>query len=97
MPALTLPIIDIHPYLVSTPENQPERLAVSKALHEACRDYGFFYLKISDITSQQDAHELLELGREFFSLPQEEKDKISLRNSDKARGKRLSTLWISSP
>ncbi|KAI6122501.1 hypothetical protein EDD16DRAFT_1691831 [Pisolithus croceorrhizus] len=90
-----LPIIDIAPYLDPVRSNSPERAAVSKALHEACVRYGFFYLDISKYVNAGEPEELTRLAREFFFLPQEEKDKISItlqdncpRNPDKSK-----TLW----
>ncbi|KAG6330250.1 hypothetical protein ID866_8839 [Astraeus odoratus] len=81
-----LPIIDITPCLDSTASNSSERAAVSKALHDACVEYGFFYLDISKYAEPGEPEELARLAREFFFLPQEEKDKISLRLQDQARG-----------
>ncbi|KAI6128805.1 hypothetical protein EDD17DRAFT_1149992 [Pisolithus thermaeus] len=81
-----LPIIDIAPYLDPVRSNSPERAAVSKALHEACVRYGFFYLDISKYVDAGEPEELTRLAREFFFLPQEEKDKISITLQDNARG-----------
>lgn len=80
----TLPIVDISPYL--TPGNQAQRLSTSAKLHAACLEYGFFYLDISKYVDPKESEELTVLAREFFSLPQEEKEKIALRNEDGARG-----------
>lgn len=80
----TLPIIDIAPFLR---DDQPElRASTSAALHAACVKYGFFYLDISAFADSSETKELTELAREFFALPQGEKDKISLSNEDHARG-----------
>ncbi|KIJ64438.1 hypothetical protein HYDPIDRAFT_90521 [Hydnomerulius pinastri MD-312] len=83
--AFQLPIIDISPYLSDEPRSE-EREAVSKALHSACVEYGFFYLDISKYAESGEAEELTRLAREFFSLPQAKKDEISLKNQDYARG-----------
>ena len=83
---IRLPIIDIGPYLDPTSSNGPERAAVSTALHDACVEYGFFYLDISKYVDPSEPEELTRLAREFFFLPQEEKNKISIRNQDNARG-----------
>ncbi|KAL4081059.1 hypothetical protein J3A83DRAFT_4204408 [Scleroderma citrinum] len=81
-----LPTIDIGPYLDPTQSSSLERAAVSKALHDACVKYGFFYLNISKYVDPSEPEELTRLAREFFFLPHEEKDKISIRNQDHARG-----------
>jgi len=81
-----LPIIDITPFLQPQPQNAEERQAVANALHLACAEYGFFYLDISSYMEPSEAEELTKLARKFFALPQEEKDKIALKNEDQARG-----------
>ncbi|KII86863.1 hypothetical protein PLICRDRAFT_113458 [Plicaturopsis crispa FD-325 SS-3] len=79
-----LPIIDIAPYL--DPHETKGRLSTSAALHDACLNYGFFYLDIRAYASKAETDELTRLAREFFELPQEEKDRIALKNEDGARG-----------
>jgi isopenicillin N synthase-like dioxygenase len=49
-------------------------------------NYGFFYLNIAAYVDPKEPDELARLGREFFMLPQEEKEKLALRNQDYARG-----------
>lgn len=85
----TLPVIDIAPFLNQDPQDAGRRAAGSAALHAACVKYGFFYLDISAYVDPRVPENLTELGREFFALPQDEKDKLSLRNEDHARGTRL--------
>jgi isopenicillin N synthase-like dioxygenase len=80
----SLPVIDIAPYLSS--HDLEARARVSAELHNACLNYGFFYLDFTSFLNSSEPHNLTELGRAFFHLPQEEKDKISLRNQDGARG-----------
>ncbi|EGN98401.1 hypothetical protein SERLA73DRAFT_56529 [Serpula lacrymans var. lacrymans S7.3] len=80
----SLPIIDITPYLVG--HDNDGRQSVSAAIHSACVEYGFFYLDISKYVDPSEPEELTRLARKFFALPQEEKDKISLKNQDLARG-----------
>ncbi|KAJ7288346.1 hypothetical protein C8J57DRAFT_1279916 [Mycena rebaudengoi] len=82
----TLPIIDIGPYLGNTPADIAARQSTSAALHSACLEFGFFYLDLSSFVEPSVPDELTELARAFFALPQEEKDKLSLRNQDNARG-----------
>lgn len=82
----TLPIIDISPFLNSDPADADKRAATAAALHAACVEYGFFYLNIDAYVDRSEPEELTRLGKEFFSLPQEEKDKLALSNQDFARG-----------
>ncbi len=80
----SLPIINIAPYL--THDHKGGRLSVASALHAACLEYGFFYLDLTSFVDPSEPEELTTLARQFFALPQEEKEKIALRNGDHARG-----------
>lgn len=84
----TLPIISIAPYLPATAaqHSDADRAAVAKAMHEACRDIGFFYLNITPFVKQEDMTAELEMAREFFHRPEAEKDEILLTKADGARG-----------
>ena len=84
--AFQLPIINLAPYWNGRSANETERQVVSKALHSACVEYGFFYLDISHYVDPAETEELIRLAREFFGLPQAEKDKIALSHQDFARG-----------
>jgi isopenicillin N synthase-like dioxygenase len=84
MASNTLPIIDIAPFLNTN--NADARAAVSAALHSACLKFGFFYLDLSSYINESEPEKLVNLGREFFALPQEQKETISLRHQDYARG-----------
>lgn len=81
-----LPIIDISPFLNDSPSDAKARLEASAALHRACVEFGFFYLDIQAYVNPSEPEELARLGKEFFGLPQEEKDKLALKNQDYARG-----------
>ncbi|KAI0712195.1 Clavaminate synthase-like protein [Earliella scabrosa] len=81
-----LPIISIEPFIRSDADGAGRLSAAGAALHAACSQYGFFYLDISSYADPSEPEELTRLGREFFALPQEEKDKISLSREDGARG-----------
>jgi len=91
-PTFILPIISIAPYLSPAvdEESQRSRKETSAALHHACVKYGFFYLDISTYVDTTETDELTRLAREFFALPQKEKDRISLKNEDNARGMQFS-------
>ncbi|ODO11572.1 hypothetical protein I350_00353 [Cryptococcus amylolentus CBS 6273] len=84
-----LPIIDPAPYLSTSsgPAQVSAKAATAKAIHEACRDIGFFYIRVpDDFLSDHEMKEVLELGREFFHRPEEEKMRIRLEESDNVRG-----------
>lgn len=89
--AFTLPIVSIAPYLspASDASSMKLRQETSAALHNACINYGFFYLDISSYVDASETAELARLAHEFFALPQAEKDSLSLKNEDQARGGRL--------
>jgi isopenicillin N synthase-like dioxygenase len=80
----SLPIINIAPWLAESDGHG--RLSVSAALHSACLEYGFFYLDVSSYIDPSEPEELTRLARDFFFLPQEEKDEIGLVHQDGARG-----------
>ncbi|OCH91861.1 Clavaminate synthase-like protein, partial [Obba rivulosa] len=80
-----LPIINLAPWLNPTGDGKG-RISTSAALHAACLQYGFFYLDISSYVDPEEPAELVRIAREFFALPQEEKEKLALKNSDGARG-----------
>jgi isopenicillin N synthase-like dioxygenase len=84
----SLPIISIAPYLSPAIDDATIRLRreTSAALHDACLKFGFFYLDISAYADMSETDELTRLAREFFALPQAEKDLLSLKNEDNARG-----------
>jgi isopenicillin N synthase-like dioxygenase len=82
----TLPIIDIAPWVNGDDHKDSDRLSAAAAIHDACLEYGFFYLDITSFVAPEEPEELSRLAHEFFGLPQEEKDKISLNKEDRARG-----------
>jgi isopenicillin N synthase-like dioxygenase len=87
---LTLPIISISPYLSSRGDeySEADRFEVAQNLHRACRDIGFFYLKVDDYLTEGETRGVLDLGREFFlHSSDEEKARIGLDQGDGVRGK----------
>ena len=82
---LSLPIINIAPWLDPNTDGKG-RLSTAAALHAACLEYGFFYLDISSYIDPSEPEELARLAREFFALPQAEKEKLVMSNQDHARG-----------
>ncbi|KAG5645466.1 hypothetical protein DXG03_006011 [Asterophora parasitica] len=81
-----LPIIDIAPFLNRDPNNADLRASTAAALHQACVEYGFFYLDLRAYVDPFVCENLTKLARQFFELPAEEKDLLSLQNQDYARG-----------
>ncbi|GHJ86820.1 hypothetical protein NliqN6_3222 [Naganishia liquefaciens] len=90
MPApLTLPVISISPYLPTQHDQYSDldRARVAQDLHRACRDIGFFYLKVNDYVTETERQRILDSGREFFlHSTEEEKATIGLAHGDGARG-----------
>jgi isopenicillin N synthase-like dioxygenase len=83
----SLPLIDLGPYLdgpSSFPPTEAQKRC-SAAIHEACVEYGFFYLTGLGL-APEEMDKVVALAREFFALPNEEKDKLSIANQDMARG-----------
>lgn len=90
MPApLTLPVISISPYLPFHQErySDEDRAQVAQQLHRACRDIGFFYLKVDDYVTETERRTILDSGKEFFlQSTEDEKAAICLEHGDGARG-----------
>lgn len=73
-----IPIIDFGNFSASN--NEKENLKTIKSIAEACRDFGFFYVKNHGV-SQIVQDNLLNALKEFFALPQDEKSKIQSINT----------------
>lgn len=82
--ASTLPTINIAPWIEG--HDHKGRLSAAAAIHAACLDYGFFYLDVSSYVDPREPEELARLAHNFFSLPTEEKENISISKQDHARG-----------
>ncbi|KAF2652672.1 Clavaminate synthase-like protein [Lophiostoma macrostomum CBS 122681] len=80
----SLPIIDISPFL--NPSSSPEaRQNTASAINSACMHYGFFYLTGHGIpTSKLD--QIVDLARQFFFSPLEEKNKIKRHDAGGPEG-----------
>lgn len=82
LPPSTLPIIDISPYLPSTaPTSDAARAETARSLYSACRDFGFFYLRVTPFITDAERTTLLNYGRDFFALPQAAKDAIHTQSN----------------
>lgn len=65
-----LPIIDL---------SSPDRISTAKSIRQACVDYGFFYLVNHGVEGQL-LSKVLEESKKFFSLPLNEKMKLSRKH-----------------
>lgn len=76
---MEVPVIDISPIL----EDSGERSKTAKALHDACRSFGFFYIVGHglDMVLQK---ELERLSKLFFDLPEVVKLEIAMQKGGKA-------------
>nr|CAG8497299.1 13500_t:CDS:2 [Entrophospora candida] len=84
MSTFTLPIIDISSFTTTTKKTQEVdelKLKTAKEIHEACMKNGFFYIKGHNVP-KEICDNVLNLGREFFKLSQEKKNKLSISNED---------------
>ncbi|KAI2789946.1 hypothetical protein POX_d05447 [Penicillium oxalicum] len=77
-----IPVIDLSALDSSCPE---ERQRLARQIYDACTRVGFFYVKNHGIpeTLVNDVHNV---AAQFFSLPEEEKMKFYIGNSQKFRG-----------
>jgi isopenicillin N synthase-like dioxygenase len=80
MAALSLPIIDMAPLFAS---NTAQRAEVARAIGEACRDSGFFYVTGHGIHPKLFT-DLDKTSRSFFSLSQPEKNEIAMMRGGRA-------------
>ncbi len=79
---LSVPAIDIGPFLDGDPK---EKQAVASAVAAACRDIGFLVIENHGL-AQNTLDTAFRLSREFFDLPQPEKDAVHPTGPSKQRG-----------
>lgn len=77
-----IPIIDIQG-LISNDLKSAKNTA--REINRACLDNGFFYISNHGV-DQDLIDDLMRVAKDFFSLPQVEKEKISIKNSFASRG-----------
>lgn len=82
MKLLNVPIIDIAPF---TQGSDSDKLAVAKAVDQACRDIGFLVIQGHGVSSQL-IEEVRRVSRDFFDLPLTEKQRVARPAKDVARG-----------
>ncbi|GAA6003119.1 uncharacterized protein JCM10292_002877 [Rhodotorula paludigena] len=87
---LSLPVIDISPFLgplSSSPDSLQARKDTAARLHDACANTGFFFITgFESIVSADEMRESLDVARQFFGRPDDEKDKLRIKKGDGARG-----------
>ncbi len=79
---MSLPIIDISPL---HSENREEWQTVIRQIDSACRELGFFYVVGHGIPQQQFDY-IESMAEKLFTLPESEKQKISIEESSNHRG-----------
>lgn len=80
---LELPIIDLSGYIA--PKSPEDKEKVISEVREACQQFGFFQLKRHGVPLESQAGLIKGLGN-FFSLPKEEKVKLSFLQNPCRRG-----------
>lgn len=78
---ISIPVINVDFFLTGTFGSKEASEEIRK-LHDACREYGAFYLKGHGI----DNNEILKRMSEFFSLSEEVKQSLSVSSDGIARG-----------
>jgi isopenicillin N synthase-like dioxygenase len=78
----SLPIIDISPLYA---DNESAWPAVAAEIDQACREWGFFYIKGHPISAQRISA-LLDHAQRFFALPAAEKLQIDITQTRHHRG-----------
>ncbi|WP_213738020.1 2-oxoglutarate and iron-dependent oxygenase domain-containing protein [Bradyrhizobium sp. dw_411] len=78
----SIPVIDFAPSLDGGDKGKRE---TAEAIHRACRETGFFYLKNHGVP-QSLIDNQFEMAKRFFSLPLEERMRISMKNSPSVAG-----------
>jgi len=81
----TLSTVDLSPFATGADHGSPDALEQARTIDETCRELGFLLAVGHGIESSTKA-ELLDAMREFFALPTEEKERISIAGSDCHRG-----------
>lgn len=77
---MSLPIIDVGPLLT---EDLNAKKSVASQINRACREVGFFYVTQHGVSSTL-VHSLQGLSALFFSLPESEKETISMAKGGRA-------------
>ncbi|KAF7714211.1 2-oxoglutarate-dependent dioxygenase [Penicillium ucsense] len=89
--SIVLPIVDLSGYL--HPKSPADKARVIAEVREACSEYGFFQVKGHGVPLDMQKA-LLRSLRNIFSLPQEEKLKLSFLNNPCRRGYEASGMSV---
>lgn len=76
---MSLPTIDVSPLIT----DGANKLTVGREIHQACREYGFFYIVGHDIPVDLQG-ELESISRQFFNLPEDKKLQIAMEKGGRA-------------
>lgn len=84
----SVPIIDVEALVrrkgdVDMPDD-PEVMDVVRQIDQACREIGFFYVKGHGVPPQL-VQAILDVGHEFFSLPEAQKLQIGMKSTSAFR------------
>ncbi|KAL6716650.1 hypothetical protein ACLMJK_006218 [Lecanora helva] len=79
----TLPIIDLTPYI--NPQSPSDQARIIAEVHDACAEYGFFQVKGHGVPLSAQQGLIRSLGN-LFSMPKEEKVKLSFLKNPCRRG-----------
>jgi len=77
MGSLSVPVIDISP-LISKSSTEQEKQDVVNDVGNACKDWGFFYVKNHGVDLEL-VKQTTDLGLKFFKMPKEFKQKVTRR------------------
>lgn len=88
---IKLPIIDLSGYLA--PNSPDDKLKVIAQIRDACQEFGFFQVKGHGIPLTLQ-HELLKSLDRLFSMPKEEKLKLSYLENPCRRGYEASGMSL---
>lgn len=86
-----LPTIDLSGYIA--PKSPEDKEKVIAQVRDACRDYGFFQVKGHGVSLSLQQELLKSLGR-LFSMPKEEKLKLSYLENPCRRGYEASGMSV---
>ncbi len=81
----SIPTLDVSCLGTGLPFDSPEAVALGKIIDETCQEIGFLLVVGHGVRPQTKAH-LMAKMKEFFELPVEEKEKISIAKSSVHRG-----------
>jgi isopenicillin N synthase-like dioxygenase len=70
-----IPVIDLSGFIQDPNNPENECVKTTRSIAEACRDYGFFYVKNHGV-SEHVQNNLFNALKKFFALPVDEKEKI---------------------